>query len=217
MGLYNLRKGLRISQKRASGANKRNPIEYSTPMVLYIKYMVSLRCKIIVKDELAKLGLEDAMVELGVVETTAEVEEAVRDQLKVALSRFGLELMDDRKTILIERIKIVIIEMIHYSNGMPKVNYSAYIAEKLNYDYTYLANIFSEVQGITIQQYIIIHRIEKAKEYLLYGELNLSEIAFRLHYSSAAHLSNQFKKVTGHSPRVYKKLKPLRASNLEDV
>ena len=116
-----------------------------------------------------------------------------------------------------EEIENVIIEMIHYADETPKVNYSDYISEKLKYDYTYLSNTFSEVKGITIQQFIIIHKIEKVKELLLYDELNLTEISYRLNYSSVSHLSNQFKKITGLSPSFYKQLKQKRNSNLENV
>src|SRR4029078_6161347 len=133
------------------------------------------------------------------------------------LLKSGLELLDDKRSILIERIKNVITEMIHYSDELPTQNYSDYISEKLEYDYTYLSNIFSEVKGITIQQFIIIHKIERVKELLLYDELNLTEISYKLHYSSVAHLSNQFKKITGLSPSFYKKLKQKRKENLENL
>ena len=139
------------------------------------------------------------------------------ERLKKNLLRSGLELLDDKKSILIERIKNVIIELIHYSDEIPKVNYSDYISEKLNYDYTYLANIFSEVNGISIQQFIILHKIERVKELLLYNELNLTEISYKLNYSSVAHLSNQFKKITGLSPSFFRKLKKRRTGNLEDL
>lgn len=186
-------------------------------MNLYIKYMVSLRCKMVVRDELKKLGLHHKSIELGIVETLEDITNAQREQLKTNLIRSGLELIDDKKSILIEKIKNVIVEMIHYTEDIPKVNYSEYISEKLNYDYTYLSNLFSEVKGITIQQFIIMHKIEKVKELLLYDELNLTEISYKLHYSSVAHLSNQFKKVTGLSPTYYRKLKELRRGNLENV
>src|SRR6187399_2956563 len=179
-------------------------------MKLYIKYMVSLRCKMVVKEELNKLGLRYVVVELGMVEIPEDITQQQRDELKKNLHRSGLELLDDKKSILIEKIKNVIIEMIHYTDELPHVNYSDYISEKLNYDYTYLSNIFSEVKGITIQQYIINHKIEKVKELLLYDELNLTEIAYNLHYSSVAHLSNQFKKTTGLSPSYFKQLKQKR-------
>jgi AraC-like DNA-binding protein len=186
-------------------------------MKLYIKYMVSLRCKMVVKEELRNLGLEHVSLDLGMVELPGDISDEQRNQLKTNLSRSGLELLDDKKSILIEKIKNVIVEMIHYSDELPKVNFSDYISEKLNYDYTYLANIFSEVKGITIQQYIIIHKIEKVKELLLYDELNLTEIAYKLQYSSVGHLSNQFKKVTGLSPSYYKLLKQKRQGNLENL
>ena len=186
-------------------------------MNLYIKYMVSLRCKMLVKDELKKLGLHFVIVDLGTVEILEDITQTQHDELKKNLLKSGLELLDDKKSILIERIKNVIVEMIHYSDELPKVNYSDYISEKLNQDYTYLANIFSEVKGITIQQFIIIHKIEKAKELILYDELNLTEISYKLHYSSVGHLSNQFKKITGLSPSFYKQLKQKRMVNLENI
>jgi AraC-like DNA-binding protein len=186
-------------------------------MKLYIKYRVSLRCKMMVKEELKKLGLRYVVVDLGMVEILEEITQQQREQLKVNLLRSGLELLDSKKSILIEKIKNVITEMIHYSDELPKVNYSEYISEKLDYDYTYLANLFSEVKGITIQQFIIIHKIERVKELLLYDELNLTEISHKLHYSSVAHLSNQFKKVTGLSPSFYKQLKQKRKDNLENM
>ncbi|HTG57702.1 MAG TPA: helix-turn-helix domain-containing protein [Niabella sp.] len=186
-------------------------------MKLYIKYMVSQRCKMMVRDEFDKLGLRYTMIDLGVAELVENMTQQQYDQLKVNLLQSGLELLDDKRSILIEKIKNVITEMIHYTDMLPKTNYSDYISEKLNYDYTYLANIFSEVKGITIQQFIILNKIEKVKELLLYDELNLTEIAYKLHYSSVGHLSNQFKKVTGLSPSFYKKLKQKRNGNLENV
>ena len=184
---------------------------------LYIKYMVSLRCILMVKEELKKLGIKYVVVDLGVVEILEDISHEQREQLKANLLKSGLELLDDKRSILIERIKNVIIEMIHYSEELPKINYSDYISEKLGYDYTYLSNIFSEVKGITLQQYIIINRIEKVKELLLYDELNLTEISYRLQYSSVAHLSNQFKKITGLTPSFYKQMKQKRKVNLENL
>lgn len=178
--------------------------------------MVSLRCKMLVKEELRKLGIGNANIELGMIELFEDITEQQRLQLKDNLRKSGLELMENKKSILIERIKNVIIEMIHYSDTLPKVNYSDYLSEKLDYDYTYLANLFSEVSGITIQQFIIIHKIERAKELLIYDELNLTEISYKLHYSSVAHLSNQFKKITGLTPTYYKELKHKRKKNLEE-
>lgn len=186
-------------------------------MKLYIKYMVSLRCKMMVKEELKKLGLKYITVDLGVVELLEDIKPEQRDKLKRNLLLSGLELLDNKKSILIERIKNVITELIHYSKEIPKVNYSDYISEKLGYDYTYLANVFSEVKGITIQQFIILNKIEKVKELLLYDELTLTEISYNLHYSSVAHLSNQFKKITGLTPSYYKSLKRKRRDNLENM
>jgi AraC-like DNA-binding protein len=179
--------------------------------------MVSLRCKMIVKEELKKLGLRYVIVDLGVVEIMEDISPELNEQLKKRLLKSGLELLDNKKSILIEKIKNVVTQMIHYSEELPKMNYSAYISEKLNYDYTYLSNIFSEVKGITIQQFIIIHKIERVKELLLYDELNLTEISYKLHYSSVSHLSKQFKKITGLSPSFYKQLKQKRKGNLENM
>jgi len=179
--------------------------------------MVSLRCKMLVEEELLKLGLDYVVLNLGMVETAREITHEKRIQLKNNLLKSGLELLDDKRSILIERIKNVIVEMIHYNDEIPKMNYSGYLSEKLGYDYTYLSNTFSEVQGITVQHYIIKHKIEKVKELLLYDELNLTEIAHRLHYSSPSHLSNQFKKVTGLTPSFFKKMKKKRLQNLENL
>ncbi|HCQ13722.1 AraC family transcriptional regulator [Flavobacterium sp.] len=186
-------------------------------MKLYIKYMVSTRCKMVVKDELKKMGIHFVMVDLGEVEIMENISDVKRAQLKAALLTSGLELMDDKRAVLIEKIKNVIIEMVHYTDELPKVNYSDYISEKLNHDYTYLSNIFSEVKGITIQQFIIVHKIERAKELLLYDEMNLTEISYVLNYSSVAHLSNQFKKVTGLSPSHFKQLKDKRRCPIEEI
>ncbi len=164
-------------------------------MKLYIKNMVSRRCKMVVQEELQKLGLNCVAVNLGVAETIESLTEHQAAELKARLLNSGLELIMNRKSILVERIKNVMIEMIHYSDEQPKMNYSSYISEKLNYDYTYLSNVFSEEKGITIQQYIIMLKIEKVKELFLYNELNLTEISHKLHYSSVAHLSNQFKRL----------------------
>ena len=170
-----------------------------------------------VKEELRNLGLHFIVVDLGEVEIMENISPEVRNQLKLALLSSGLELMDDKLAVLIEKVINVITEMIHDTDDLPKMNYSDHISEKLHYDYTYLSNLFSEVKGITIQQFIIIHKIEKAKELLLYDELNLTEISYQLHYSSVAHLSNQFKKITGLTPTHFKKLKDRRRSPIEDI
>jgi AraC-like DNA-binding protein len=179
--------------------------------------MVSLRCKMIVKEELMKLGLKYIVLDLGMAEVMDDITAEQRQKLKENLIKSGLELLDDKKSILIERIKNVITEMIHHSDELPKMNYSDYISQKLDNDYTYLANVFSEVKGITIQQFIIINKIERVKELLLYDELNLTEIADKMHYSSVSHLSKQFKKITGLSPSYFKQLKQKRSGNLENM
>ncbi len=179
--------------------------------------MVSLRCKMMVKEELRKLGIEPVSIELGLVDVFEPISEDKKKQFAARLLMSGLELLDDKKSILIERIKNLIVEMVHYDEEMPKVNYSEYIELKIGYDYTYLSNIFSEVKGINIQQFIIHHKIEHVKELLLYNELNLTEIAYKLHYSSVAHLSTQFKKVTGLTPSYFKSIKEKRLGNLESL
>jgi len=179
--------------------------------------MVSLRCKMVVRDELRKIGIVAIVLDLGMVEILEDITKEQHDILKINLAKFGLELLDDKRSILIDRIKCAIIEMVHYQDEVPKVNYSDYLSDKLGYDYTYLSNVFTEVKGITIQQFIILHKIEKVKELILYDELNLTEIAYRMHYSSVGHLSNQFKKITGLSPTFFKRLKKKRLSNLENM
>ena len=171
----------------------------------------------VVKEELKKLGLHFMNVDLGTVDVMENITQQQRDQLKNSLLKSGLELMDDKKAMLIEKIKNVIIEMVHYEDELPKINFSDYLSEKLNYDYTYLANLFSETKGITIEHFIILHKIERVKELIIYDELNLSEIAWKMHYSSVAHLSNQFKKITGLTPSFFKSLKHKRRSTLENV
>jgi AraC-like DNA-binding protein len=179
--------------------------------------MVSNRCKMAVKEELKKLGLHFIVVDLGEVEIMEDISIEQREELKSALASSGLELMDDKRSMLIEKIKNIIIDMVHHSDEMIRVNYSDYLSEKLNHDYTYLANLFSEVQGTTIEHFIISHKIERIKELIIYNELNITEIAFKMNYSSVAHLSNQFKKVTGLSPSHFKKLKDKRRSPIEEV
>ncbi len=179
--------------------------------------MVSMRCKMLVKEELKKLGLHFILVDMGVVDIMENITSDQREQIRIALQRSGLELMDDKKAVLIERIKNVIIEMIHYTDELPKVNFSDYLSEKLDYDYTYLANLFSEVQGTTIEKFIISHKIERVKELIIYHELTLTEIAWKLHYSSVAHLSTQFKKITGLTPSHFKNLKYKRRKPIDEI
>jgi len=170
-----------------------------------------------VKEELKKLQLHFIVVDLGEVEIMEDISVEQREQLKIALLNTGLELMDDKRAVLIEKIKNVIIEMVHHTDGVIKTNFSNYLSEKLNHDYTYLANLFSEVQGITIEQFIISHKIERIKELIIYDELNISEIAWKMNYSSVSYLSNQFKKVTGLSPSHFKQLKNKRRSPIEEI
>jgi AraC-like DNA-binding protein len=179
-------------------------------MKFYIKNMVCIRCKMIVKQELKRLSFHYIKVELGEVEIIEDVSAAQMMLFKSNLLKYGLELLDDKKSILIEKIKKVIVELIHYADEPTKENFSDYLSEKLNYDYTYMANLFSEVVGINIEHYIIMHKIERVKELLVYDELSLTEIADKLHYSSVAHLSNQFKKITGLTPSYFKKFKENR-------
>ncbi len=180
--------------------------------------MVSARCKMAVKEELKKLGLHFIVVDLGEVEIMETLSAEQREQLKTGLLNSGLELMDDKRAMLIEKIKNVIVEMVHHSSDeVRKVNFSDFLSEKLNHDYTYMANLFSEVQGTTIEQFIIAHKVERIKELIIYGELNITEIAWKMNYSSVAHLSNQFKKMTGLSPSHFKQLKDKKRSPIEEV
>ncbi|MDQ6904896.1 MAG: AraC family transcriptional regulator [Bacteroidota bacterium] len=179
--------------------------------------MVCIRCKMVVKDELTKLGLHYTSVDLGEANIMENISAMQHQQFKVALLKSGLELIDDKKSELIQKIKNVIIELVHYSEEPLSINFSEYLGQKLDYDYTYLANLFSEVQGTTIEHFIIAHKIERVKELLVYDELNLTEIAYQMHYSSVAHLSAQFKKVTGLTPTHFKQIKDNRLLMLEDV
>src|SRR5665647_1524954 len=179
--------------------------------------MVSTRCKIAVKEELKKLGLHFIFVDLGKVEIMENISELQKKKLKTALLRLGLDLMDDKRTELIEKIKSSVIQMVHYSEETVKVNFSVFLSEKLNYDYTYLSNLFSEVQGTTLEHFIISHKVERIKELILYEELNITEIARMMNYSSVAYLSNQFKKITGYSPSYFKQLNDKRRSPIEEI
>lgn len=174
-------------------------------MKLYIKNMVSIRCKMLVKMELENLGLHYSSVELGEVEIKDDISTEEKEKLNAALKKWELELICDRKKALIEKIKTSIIEFIHNSEDV-KINFSDYLSNKLCYDYTYLSNLFSQEQGITIKQYYISQKIEYAKELLTYNELDVSEISYRMNYSSVAHLSHQFKKITGITPSGFRQL-----------
>lgn len=179
--------------------------------------MVSARCKMVAKEELKKLGLHYVMVDLGEVEIMENLTEEMHAALKNGLGQSGLELMDDRRSMLIERIKNIVIDVVHYQDEPLQTNFSDYLSKKLNHDYTYLSNLFSEVQGTTIEHFLIAHKIERVKELLVYNELTLTEIAYKMNYSSVAHLSNQFKKVTGLTPTHFKKLKDKRRNTLENI
>ncbi len=179
--------------------------------------MVSSRCKTAVKEELKKLGLHFIIVDLGEVEIMEDITPEQREELRSGLKSIELELMDDKRAVLIERIKTTIIELIHYTDDLPKTNFSDYLSKKLNHNYTYLANLFSEVQGITIEQFMIAHKVERIKELIIYDELNLTEISYKMNYSSVAHLSNQFKKVTGLTPSHFRQLKTNRRSPIEEI
>jgi len=171
----------------------------------------------VVKDELIKFGVHPIMVELGEVEIEEELNTEKKNQLNKVLAIFGFELIDDKKSRLIEKIKNIIVELVHYSEEQVKTKLSKHLSEQLHHDYNYLSNLFSEVEGTTIEKYLIAQKMEKVKEYLKYDELSLSEIADKMDYSSVAYLSNQFKKETGITPTFYKSMKKNNRTNIEDV
>ena len=179
--------------------------------------MVSTRCKMIVKSELEEFGLHFIIVDLGEVEIMESISEEQRLRLNLNLEKSGLGLLDDKKRVLIEKIKNIIVELVYYSEEQPKINLSDYLSGRLSYDYTYLANLFSENQSMTIERFFLNNKIERVKELLVYDEISLTEIAYKLHYSSVAHLSNQFKKMTGLTPSVYKNLRLKRRKTTENV
>ncbi|MBP8777189.1 MAG: helix-turn-helix transcriptional regulator [Bacteroidaceae bacterium] len=184
---------------------------------LYIKNMVCNRCITVVKAELNKLGIEADSIKLGEIDLHQELEEEQKQKLEELLELQGFSLIDDKRGRLIEQIKNLIIELVHPKNSRLKVNLSDYISRTVNHDYNYISNLFSEVEGTTIEKYFIAQKIEKVKELLVYDELSLSEIAFLLNYSSVAHLSAQFKKVTGFTPSYYKQIKENKRKPLDEV
>lgn len=186
-------------------------------MKLLIQNMVSLRCKMKVKSELEKFGIHYKSVELGEVNLSEPITEATKIKLKTELHRSGLELMDNKKAMLIEKIINIIVEMVHYSDEFSNVNFSTFLSEKMHQDYHKLAEIFSKTKGVTIEHFIILHKIERIKELLIYDELSISEISYKMHYSSAAHLSRQFKQFTGLTPSFFKSLSIRKRTNLEDI
>ncbi|MES2267519.1 MAG: AraC family transcriptional regulator [Bacteroidota bacterium] len=175
-------------------------------MKIYIRNMVCIRCKMIVKQQLKKFAIPFLAVELGEVEVAGEIDQYQLADFKAALQKFGLDVLDDRKSLLIAKIKKVIVELIHYEEEPAKLNFSAHLSHKLNYDYTYLANLFSEVEGINVEHYLITHKIERVKELLIFDKLSLTDISYKLQYSSVAHLCNQFKKITGQTPTYFKRM-----------
>jgi AraC-like DNA-binding protein len=179
--------------------------------------MVSNCCKIAAKEAFKELGFHFVIAELGEVEVMETVTSEQREILRASLLKSGMQLMDDKRSVLIEKIKNVIIDMVHYSDELIKTNFSDFLSAKLSHDYTYMSNLFSEIQGTTIEQYIISHKVERIKELIIYGELNITEIAWKMNYSSVAHLSNQFKKVTGLSPTHFKNLKERKRNPIEEL
>ncbi|MBK8846627.1 MAG: helix-turn-helix transcriptional regulator [Bacteroidetes bacterium] len=186
-------------------------------MKLLIRNMVSLRCKLLVKAELEKLGLAYHSIELGEVILQKPIDAVQKNELIKALHLSGLEIMDDKNTMLIEKIKNIIVEMVHYTDELPDAKFSLFLSEKLHKDYNSLSELFSKTKGITIEHFIILHKIERAKELIMYDELNFSEIAYKLNYSSGAHLSNQFKKITGLTPSFFKSIQKKKRTNIEDL
>jgi AraC-like DNA-binding protein len=186
-------------------------------MKIYIQHMVSLRCKMKVRSELEKLGIAYASIELGEVHLVQPLSDSNRQKLQSELHATGLELLQDEKAILIEKIINLVVETVHYSDGLPEINFSFLLSEKLHKNYHYLADIFSKTKGITIEHFIILHKVERVKELIIYDKLNLTEISYKMHYSSVAHLSKQFKKVTGLTPTFFKSLSHQKRINLEDL
>jgi AraC-like DNA-binding protein len=189
----------------------------NTAMKLYIKNMVCGRCERAVRSELEKLAIPVLSIQLGEVELAGNLEESQKQTLAKNLNALGFELLDDKISKTIERIKNLIIDLVHYQNEKLKTNLSTYLSEDLKQDYSALSNLFSETEGTTIEQYFIAQKIERAKELLLYNELTLSEIAIQLNYSNVAHLSNQFKKVTGFTPSHFKKLKEAKRKQIDSL
>lgn len=179
--------------------------------------MVCIRCQMVVKYELGRLGIEYTSVKIGEAEVVGDVEPILLEQLNNELKQSGLTLIDNKKAILVEKIKNTIVQLVHFTEEELQVNLSDYLSEKLDYNYTYLANVFSEEKGTTIEKFYISHKIERVKELIIDDELNLSEIAWKMHYSSVAHLSNQFKKFTGLTPTQFKLLKVNHRITLENA
>ena len=176
-------------------------------MKIYIKNMVCIRCEMIVKEQIKKITSNNTIVKLGEVEVVDTLTNAQLNEFKTGLLRFGLVVLDDKKSLIIDKIKKVIIEMVHYEDEPLKINFSTYLSKKLDHEYTFLANLFSEVEGINVEHYLIKHKVERVKELLVYHKLTLTEISYKMNYSSVAHLCNQFKKITGKTPSDFKRSK----------
>lgn len=186
-------------------------------MKLFIQNMVSLRCKLLVKAEMDKLNIKYKTVELGEVVLLKPITLIKKEKLKIQLHKSGLEIMDDKKAKLIEKIKNIVVEMVHYSEEIPKVNFSTFLSDKLHIDYHTLSDFFSKTKGMTIEHFIILHKIERVKELIIYDELSLTEISYMMHYSSVSHLSKQFKQITGLTPSYFKNLKHQNRNTLESI
>ena len=188
-------------------------------MILYIKHMVCGRCKRVVRDILEELGIEVLRVELGEVETGEFPTTVSMEQIRQVLADNDFELLEDRKTVVVEQIKALIVNEVHHNQrDRPEhQNLSDFLTQKIGYDYSYLSHLFSAIEGMTIEKYVIAQKIEKVKEYLLYGELTLSEIAWRLGYSSTQHLSNQFKQVVGLTPGDFKRTRLTYRTEIDKV
>ncbi|MEO6849849.1 MAG: AraC family transcriptional regulator [Mucilaginibacter sp.] len=174
-------------------------------MKIYIKNMVCIRCKMVVQDQLKKISVRNAVVKLGEVEVMDTLTDIQAEDFRVGLLKFGLVVLDDKKSMLVDKIKKVIIELIHYKEEPLQINFSDYLSQTLNHEYTYMANLFSEIEGVNVEHYLITHKIERVKELLVYDRLSLTEISYKLNYSSVAHLCNQFKKITGLTPSHFRK------------
>ncbi len=174
-------------------------------MKIYIKNMVCIRCEMIVKEQIKKITSNNTIVKLGEVEVVDTLTNAQLNEFKTGLLKFGLVVLDDKKNLIIDKIKKVIIEMVHYEDEPLKINFSTYLSKKLDHEYTFLANLFSEVEGINVEHYLIKHKVERVKELLVYHKLTLTEISYKMNYSSVAHLCNQFKKITGKTPADFKR------------
>ena len=186
-------------------------------MKIYIKNMVCSRCKMVVETILQEHQIMPLVVDLGEVEIVGDLSEEQLSALNISLKKMGFELIDDKKSRIVNKIKTIIISQVFHTKEAKATNLSKHLSDLLNYDYNHLSNIFSEAEGISIEKYFINQRIERVKELILYDELSLSEIAYQLGYSSVSHLSNQFKKITGLAPSFYKSLKENKRTNIEEL